>query len=312
MNTNFTNFAGMMNALPTDSDCREYLELQRWGGVPTCIHCGTIDANHYKLKTGGEFKGMYKCRACKQRFTALLGTMFEGSPIPLKKWFIAAFLFSAHKKGVSSHQLARDLGVTQKTAWFMLHRLRQVFTDIDPKILKDVVSVDETFIGGKNKNRHADKKKEGGQGGNSDDKTIVMGLMQVGGIVVTKIIPDRQSDTVMPIITKMVENGAMLVTDECNAYFRAKDEFYHIVVNHNDGVYCHNAFSTNNIEGFWSLLKRGILGIYHSVTPKHLQKYCNEFGLRYNSRKITDKERFDMVLRRAEGVKLQYNMLIAK
>ena len=117
--------------------------------------------------------------------------MFEGSPIPLRKWFIATYMFSSHKKGVSSHQLARDLGVTQKTAWFMLHRLRETFTDVTPKVLKDVVSLDETFVGGKNKNRHADKKKEGTQGGGGNDKTIVFGGMQIGGIVVTKIIPDR-------------------------------------------------------------------------------------------------------------------------
>lgn len=312
MNINFTSFAAMVTALPNNEACRQYLELRRWGGVPTCTHCGVVDAAHYRLKVKGEFKGMYKCKSCKQRFTVIMGTMFENSPIPLMKWFIATYMFSAHKKGVSSHQLGRDLDVTQKTAWFMLHRLRQAFTDIEPKVLKDVVSVDETFIGGKNKNRHADKKIDGGQGGNSSDKTIVLGLMQVGGIVVTKIIPNREQDTIMPIISQMVENGAMLVTDECNAYFRAKDEFYHIAVNHTQGIYTQNAFSTNNVEGFWSLLKRGILGIYHSVTPKHLQKYCNEFGFRYNSRKITDKERFDMALVRTEGVKLQYNMLIAK
>ena len=271
----------MLKALPTENDCREYLEFQRWGSVPTCPYCAVADTKHYKLNIRGEFRGMYKCRACKQRFTAILGTMFEGSPIPLSKWFIATFIFSAHKKGISSHQLARDLGVTQKTAWFMLHRLREAFTDKTPKILKDVVSTDETFIGGKNKNRHADKKVEGGQGGNSEDKTIVLGLMQVGGIVVTKIVPDRQSNTIMTVVNQMVENGAMLVTDDHTAYFRAKDDFYHIVVNHTQNEYVHNAFSTNNIEGFWSLLKRGILGIYHQVTPKHLQTYCNEFGFRY-------------------------------
>ena len=312
MNINFTSFAAMVTALPTDNACREYLELQRWNGTPTCPHCGLIDATHYKLNVKGEFKGMYKCKSCKERFTVILGTMFEGSPIPLRKWFIATYMFSSHKKGVSSHQLARDLGVTQKTAWFMLHRLRETFTDVTPKVLKDVVSLDETFVGGKNKNRHADKKKEGTQGGGGNDKTIVFGGMQIGGIVVTKIIPDREADTILPIIAKMVEKGSILVTDELKAYYRVKKDYFHIAVNHNQGVYTHNAFSPNNIEGFWSLLKRGIVGIYHQVTPKHLATYCEEFGFRYNSRKITDKERFDMVLKRVEGVKLNYNMLISK
>lgn len=173
MNTNFNNFTAMITALPTDAACREYLELKRWGGTPVCPHCGVIDANHYKLNVKGEFKGMYKCKSCKERFTVILGTMFEGSPIPLRKWFIATFLFSAHKKGISSHQLARDLGVTQKTAWFMLHRLRQTFTDVEPKILSGVVSLDESFIGGKERNKHADKRSEGTQGGGGSTKAMV-------------------------------------------------------------------------------------------------------------------------------------------
>lgn len=312
MNTEFTSFASMLSALPTDSACREYLELKRWNGTPTCPHCGLVEANHYKLKVKGEFKGMYKCKSCKERFTVTVGTMFEGSAIGLRKWFIATYIFSAHKKGVSSHQLARDLGVTQKTAWFMLHRLREAFTDNTITKLDGVVSVDETFIGGKNKNRHADKKYDGGQGGNSEDKTIVMGAMQIGGIVVTQIIPNRQAETIIPALKQMVETGSMLVTDECNAYYRAKNDYFHIVVNHNNNEYTHNAFSTNNIEGFWSLLKRGIVGIYHNVTAKHLQSYCEEFAFRYNNRKVSDKQRFDMALMQTEGVKLDYATLISK
>ena len=312
MNTQFNSFASMLTALPTDAACREYLEMKRWNGLPVCPHCGVVDTNHYKLKTKGEFKGLYKCKSCKERFTVTVGTMFEGSPISLRKWFIATYIFSAHKKGVSSHQLARDLGVTQKTAWFMLHRLRMVFTDVDPKLLDGVVSIDETFIGGKNKNRHADKKKDGGQGGNSEDKTIVMGAMQLGGTVVTKIVADRQAETLIPQTKKMVKKGAIVVTDEHRAYYKLDGNYFHIVVNHNEGAYVNGAFTTNNIEGFWSLLDRGILGIYHSVTPKHLQQYCNEFGFRYNCRKIKDNERFDVALTRLAGVKLDYDTLIGK
>ena len=312
MNTQFNSFAAMLTALPTDNACREYLELMRWNGTPVCPHCGLVEANHYKLNVKGEFKGLYKCKSCKQRFTVTLGTMFEGSAIGLRKWFIATYIFASHKKGISSHQLARDLGVTQKTAWFMLHRLRETFTDSDHAKLDGVVSVDETFIGGKNKNRHADKKIDGGQGGNSPDKTIVMGAMAIGGIVVTQIIPDRQSETIIPALKEMVEAGSMLVTDDCNAYFRAKDDYFHITVNHSADVYVNGAFSTNNIEGFWSLLKRGIIGIYHSVTAKHLQAYCEEFAFRYNSRKITDKQRFDMALKQTTGVRLKYDTLISK
>ena len=311
MNANFTSFAAMLTALPSDSACREYLELKRWNGIPTCPHCGVVDANHYKLNVKGIFKGMYKCKFCKERFTVTLGTMFEGSPIGLRKWFIASYIFASHKKGISSHQLARDLGVTQKTAWFMLHRLRSAFTDVEPKILTGVVSIDETFVGGKNKNRHADKKVDGGQGGAGTDKTIVMGAMSAAGSVVTNIIADREATTMLPMVDKMVKKGSIVVTDEHRAYYRVKKDYFHISVNHNEGAYVNGAFSTNNIEGFWSLLKRGVIGIYHQVTPKHLQSYCNEFGFRYNSRKITDKERFDLALIKTQGVKLEYATLIA-
>lgn len=309
MNINFDSFAQMIDALPDDNACRQYLELQRWGTIPTCIYCGTVDEKHYRLTTKGEFKGMYKCRSCKKRFTVTLGTMFEGSPIPLKKWFIAAYMFSAHKKGISSHQLARDLGVTQKTAWFMLHRLRQAFTDVEPKMLDGVVSMDETFVGGKEKNKPLHKRKEGSQGG--ANKAIVAGAMQIGGIVVTKVIVDRSSETMIALVKKMVKKGSILVTDEHRAYYKVRKDYFHIVVNHSEGQYVKGAFSTNNIEGFWSLLKRGIIGIYHQVTPKHLQRYCEEFGFRYNSRRITDKQRFDVTLKRTEGFKLQYSTLIA-
>jgi transposase-like protein/IS1 family transposase len=308
MNLNFDSFIQMITVLPDDNACRQYLELQRWNGIPTCPHCGVIDKKHYRLTVKGEFKGMYKCKSCQKRFTVTIGTMFEGSPIPLRKWFIAAYIFSAHKKGISSYQLSRDLGVTQKTAWFMLHRLRQAFTDIEPKVLTDVVSMDETFIGGKEKNKPLHKRKEGSQGG--ANKAIVAGAMQIGGIVVTKVIADRSSETITDIVKKMVKKGSILVTDEHRAYYRVKKDYFHIVVNHSEGEYVNGVFSTNNIEGFWSLLKRGIIGIYHQITPKHLQAYCEEFGFRYNSRKITDKDRFDITLKRTEGIRLQYSELI--
>ena len=136
--------------------------------------------------------------------------------------------------------------------------------------------------------------------------------MQIGGIVVTQVVADRTNETMEPIIKKMVKKGAMLVTDEMKAYYKVKKDYFHIVVNHSAGEYVNGVFSTNNIEGFWSLLKRGLVGIYHSCTPKHLQRYCEEFGYRYNTRKMTDKVRFDNVLCRVEGKKMEYATLIAK
>lgn len=160
---NFTSLLQMTVALPNDTACREYLELLRWNGVPTCPHCGIVDSAHYKLKVKGEFKGLYKCCECKERFTVTIGTVFEGSNIGLQKWFMALYLFSAHKKGISSHQLARDLGVTQKTAWYMLHRLRETFIEKMPEPLGGegvIVEADTTYIGGKTKNMHKSKRRE--------------------------------------------------------------------------------------------------------------------------------------------------------
>jgi len=144
------------------------------------------------------------------------------------------------------------------------------------------------------------------------DKTIVMGAMQIGGVVVTQIIPDREADTLIPVLKEMVEEGSILVTDELKGYYRAKDNFFHIQINHNEGEYVHNAFSTNNIEGFWSLLKRSIIGIYHNVSPQHLQAYCNETAYRYNTRNSTCPERFESTMNRLEGKRLKYDVLIRK
>lgn len=309
----FNSFAKMLEALPDDNSCREYLEQIRWNGVPTCPHCGTVDENHYRLKVKGEFKGMYKCKGCKERFTITVGTMFEGSHIGLRKWFIAMYIFSSHKKGISSHQLASDLGITQKSAWFMVSRMRHAFGfNADGSKLDGVIQADETFVGGKNKNRHADKKVEDSQGRSVKDKTPVLGMMQTGGKVRLSVIPDTKAKTIKPIIENMVSNGSILVTDEWQAYKALAKDYAHIVVNHKENEYVRGAFHTNSIENFWSLLKRGIYGIYHQCSPKHLHRYCDEFAFRFNSRKIGTGERFDFSLRNTENSRLTYKQLIGK
>ena len=152
----------------------------------------------------------------------------------------------------------------------------------------------------------------GGQGGHSKDKTIVMGAMQIGGIVVTEIIPNREAETLMPVIDKFVKKGSIVVTDELQAYFKTKDNYFHIAVNHSAGVYNQNAFSTNNIEGFWSLFKRGYVGIYHYMSPQHLKRYCNEFGYRYNTRLSPDMDRFTDAVKRCDGKRITYKGLVGK
>lgn len=317
MNANFTSFAAMMTALPTDAACREYLELQRWGGVPTCPHCGVVDPNHYKLNVKGQFRGMYKCKACKQRFTVTVGTMFEGSPISLRKWFIATYIFASHKKGISSHQLARDLGVTQKTAWFMLHRLRETFTDKDIFQMGGegvVVEADTTVIGGKvknlsNKKRKAIKNKDRGV---NDHKTNVAAFIERSNNIRFDVI--QENETEKQLLNKHVDIDSCIMTDAAGHYDKV-GRFYafHGTVDHSKSEYVKDSvIHTNTLEGAFSLLDRMITGIYHQVSRKHLQSYCNELGFRYNSRKITDKVRFDMALVRTGGIKLEYCKLIAK
>jgi transposase-like protein len=239
--------------------------------------------------------------------------MFEGSHIPLHKWFIAIYIFSSHKKGISSHQLAKDLAITQKSAWFMLGRIRYAFQVKSFGLpMTGLIQADETFMGGKNKNRHEDKKVPESQGRSVKDKTPVFGMMQNGNKVFTQVIPNTQAKTLKPIIEKMVAEGAIVVTDEWKGYNTLSDKRPHVTLNHNDKEFVRGAFHTNGIENFWSHLKRGVYGIYHHVSPEHLHRYCSEFEFRYNSRNANEVERFDVSLRKTDNCRLSYKELIAK
>jgi len=319
MTNEFNSFASMLTALPTDEACREYLEFKRWNGTPVCPHCGVVDANHYKLKNQGQFKGMYKCKNCKHRFTVTLGTMFEGSPISLRKWFIATYIFASHKKGISSHQLARDLGVTQKTAWFMLHRLRTTFTERENDLLGGegvIVETDNTIVGGKVKNMSKSKRKEFKTypwHSINDNKTIVTAYVERGGNVRFDVKDEGEKEA--ELLLKHVDKGSFLMTDDTHIYNKVAEKNYagHEKVNHTKEEYVRDGYiHTNTIEGVFSLFDRMVVGIYHFISPKHMQAYCNESAFRYNSRKITDKARFDMALMLTQGVKLTYNVLTAK
>jgi len=308
--TAFKSFVHMLQVLPDDNACRLFLEDLRWDGKPVCPHCSSVHESHYKLKTKGEFKGLYKCKDCRERFTVTVGTMFEGSHVPLRKWFIAIYIFTSHKKGIRSIQLGKDLGITQKSAWFVLSRLRSNFQAKTDVKFDGVIQADESFLGGKNKNRHKSKRVNEAQGRSVKDKTPVFGMVENGNQVVTKVIPDTKATTLKPIIENLVEKGAIVVSDEWNGYKGLNKNFDHKIINHKADEFVSNGFHNNNIEGFWSLLKRGIYGIYHQVSPKHLNKYCDEFSYRYNTRKNTESEKFSISLSRAEK-RLTYKDLIA-
>ena len=238
-----------------------------------------------------------------------MGTIFEDSKIPLRKWFIAIYLITSHKKGISSHQLARDLKLTQKSAWFVLHRVRYAFQLPQDKFT-DIVEVDETYIGGKEKNKRKSKRTKGTQGRSTKTKTPVLGILQRGGKVYAIPVENTKGKTILPIMRDKVEVGASIYTDEWRPYRALSKDYNHGIVNHSADEYVRGDIHTNSIESFWALLKRGIIGIYHNVSDKHLDKYVNEFTFRFNNKNLTEGSRFDVMLANSSG-RLDYKTLIA-
>lgn len=282
----------------TDEKCRLHLEVQRWGNTPACPFCASIKVK--RIKDGRRFQCNEK--ECRKQFSVTVGTVCENTKIPLTKWFLAMYILSNHSKGISSQQLAGWLGVTQKTAWFLNHRIRQMLTDNAPELLDGIVEVDETFVGGKVSNKHNSKRKDAGR---FDNKTMVFGAVQRNGKVITRIIPDRGAESLSKAIKDIIHDSAVIISDEHSGYTHLSKEFTHAKVNHGKKQYVIGAAHTNTIEGYWNLLKKQIAGIHHSVSPKHLQRYCNEAAYRYNNRKYGQDTRFARALSNCEG-KLRY------
>lgn len=310
----FSSMMEMLSAFPDDATCREYLEAKRWGGVATCPYCQS--QRSYTLKTKGVFKGMYKCaeKGCQKRYTVTIGTMFEGSHIGLRKWFVALYIFALHKKGISSHQLAVDLGITQKSAWYMLHRIREAYNQDDTELMGGegvVVECDETVVGGKVSNMHMSKRKELAVAGRIHaNKSNVMGQLERGGKL--RMIVMKPGDTAASYVAGGVAFDSVLMTDSAMAYKKLGESYAaHFTTDHDAKEYARDkVIHTNTIEGAFSLFDRMVLGIYHHVSAKHLQAYCNEHEFRYNSRKWSVSERFDQALFTSK--KLPYSVLIAK
>jgi transposase-like protein len=300
----FDSFFELVNYFDTEKKCVDYLALLRWNGKPECQYCGHDVV--YELK--GKFP-RYKCAKCRKQFSVRVGTIFEDSKIPLRKWFFAVYLFSAHKKGVSSHQLARDLKITQKSSWFMLHRIRESFVEEHEKY-NAVHEIDESFFGGKEKNKHKNKRTENTQGRSIKTKVPVLGILQRKGKVYAVPVKDTTFETLYPIIESKIEKGSKVYTDEWRSYKPLRHEFEHSIVNHsvNEYVSGEGEVHTNNLECFWSHVKRGISGIYHHASNKHLHRYINEFTFRFNNREMTDGSRFDVYLANATD-KITYEKL---
>ncbi len=303
----FKSILDFQKEFSSEEKCREYLEQQRWNGTPACPFCGSINVHRFP---NGK---IFKCRekGCRAKFSVTVGTIYENSKLPLTKWFLATYILSVHSKGISSLQLASWLGCTQKTAWHLNHRIREMLTDKAPELLEGIVEVDETYVGGSLKNIHA-KKKEKLKG--LDNKTMVFGAIQRGGKVRTKVIPQTNLENVTEAIEGFVALESTMVTDEHHAYNKVGKKYNHKKVNHRDKEYVRKEdilVHTNNIEGYWNILKKQIDGIHHSVSPKHLQRYCNESAFRFNNRVLLQDERFAAALANCNG-NLKYKTLIGK
>lgn len=289
----FTNLMDLLTFLKDEQVCRDYLETIRWNGH---IHCAYKECKHDKVFKFSNGK-VYKCAKCKKQFSVRVGTIFEDSKIPLQKWFAAIYLITAHKKGISSLQLHRDLGITQKTAWFLNHRVRTTLgLNISSDKLQGNIEADETFVGGNEKNKHVKNKTENNQGRSVKTKSAVAGVVQRGGELRAKKVADTSGYNLKTFVFKNVEFGSNLNTDEWWGYKGLAAAFKHNVIKHNEGEYVSGDTHTNTLEGFWSLLKRGVVGIYHSMSDKHLQLYIDEFVFRYNTRNTSESERFDIML----------------
>lgn len=300
----------------TDDQCREYLEHQRWPNGAVCPKCGT--SNPYVLerrtKTKNKVQKLYKCRACRKQFTATIGTIFEDSKIPLNKWFAAIFTMCASKKGVSAHQLHRMLEVTYKSAWFMSHRIREAMREKGKlDLFTGTVEADETYIGGKSRGHYVWKERikdeiEAGLRPKPKfphhprmDKAVVFGILERDGKARTITVPEVNAKTLGTILRDNLDlEKARLITDGSNAYKHIKHHVKHDVIDHEE-TYVSGDIHIQGIENYWSLLKRGLNGIFQHVNRKYLPQYLSEFQYRFNNRKVTDAERFASLVAQVQG-----------
>ncbi len=301
-NKEVNSILDLIKAFPTEQSCIDHLEILRWNG--NVISSFDSTSKVYNCKGN-----KYKCKNTGKYFNVKTNTIFDNTKLPLQKWFLAIWIVTAHKKGISSLQLGRDLDITQKSAWFMLQRIRNCFGIDNDVQLDNEVEADETYVGGKNKNRHSNKKVVASQGRSAKDKTPVVGMVERNGKLTARTVSNVQSATLTNEIIRNVKESATLYTDEWLGYKGVSRIYDHSVVKHNQGQYVNGRIHTNTIEGFWSLLKRGIFGIYHFTSKKHFQMYVDEFVFRYNTRKGTESARFNLLLQNIEN-RITYKELI--
>ena len=294
----------LFNLIPNAETARVYLESRLWPYGVTCPTCAGKE--RVTVRKGG----VYRCNKCGLDFTVRTGTIFERSHVPLHKWIYAMYLVVTARKGISSLQLAKEIGITQKSAWFLLQRLREACGGKLEK-LSGIVEVDETFVGGKERNKHAKKKLRAGRG--AVGKTVVVGLRERGGRTIAMKVKNTDKVTLQAAVRGNVAPGSIIMTDEALGYVGLDGVAYeHYAVQHSAGEYEWSGVHTNGIESVWALLKRGIYGTYHQVSAKHLDRYVDEVAFRLNAGNVANHtlDRLDSFIQAVDGKRLTYKRLI--
>lgn len=310
----FNNIISLTSYFNTKEKCQQSIIESRWAdGDVVCPYCGA----HHCSKRGD---GRFRCNHCLKNFSCLVGTIFENTKLPLIKWFVAMYLISSHKKGVSSHQLSRDLDITQASAWYMLQKIRLLYPQSDAEAFDGTVECDEVYIGGMEKWKHKSMRTPHTQGHSTKTKTPVFGMMErtyiedeKGDVIPMSyvhafVVDKTDKATLQPIIKQFVADGSMVITDEMNAYNGlTKLGYGHAIVNHRAEQYVNGDIFTNTIEGFWSHFRRMITGCYHDVSDEHLQQYIDEAVYRWNTRKMDESERFAHMFAKSIGLIVRWS-----
>ena len=305
------NLKQLIRKFSNEDKCREFLIKQRWNGKPVCPHCGHTKA--YSIEHGKRFKCANN--ECYKKYSVTVGTVFEASNIPLTTWFPAMYIILAHKKGISSVQLGKDLGVTQKTAWFMLHRIRKSLENNHPDLLWGIVEMDETYMARKFATEYKGlspeevEKFQDTPNAKKRNKGAVVGIAKRGGEIIVKAFDKNSAEVISQAANQYISKDAILMTDEATVYRKVLSEYNRQTVNHSQREWVRGNIHINNVESFWSVMKRGVYGIYHQISVKHLQQYCNEFSFRYNTKKMKDGDRFSQAMCNLQG-RLTYKQLV--
>jgi transposase-like protein len=306
MNDNVTiSTFQLFQKFPDQEAARTYLESRLWPKGAICPSCKSMERITLRKD------GFYRCNACKEDFTVRTGTIFGRSHVPLHKWLYAMYLLVTSRKGISSMQLSKEIGITQKSAWFLLQRLREACGN-DLTMLRGIVEVDETYIGGKNINKHADKKITRGRG--PVGKSVVVGMRERGGRTLATKVKIADAATLFTTIAGGVEAGSTIHTDEHPAYRGLNGIFYkHRAINHSAGEYSRDGVTTNGIESVWAVMKRGLHGVYHHASKKHLSRYVDEFTFRLNDGNVKQHtmNRLDSLVAVVPGRRITYKELTA-